>query len=230
MQVLDVGCGPGSITISIAQQIPTGHVTGVEYVSDPLDGARELAKANGVSNVTFQEGDIHALPFQDNTFDVVHAHQVLQHIADPIQALREMRRVVKEGGIVACRESAELSWYPENPGIAIWRQITETMQRAKGGSPHPGRMIHVWARDAGFEHSKIKKSAGAWCFGSDEERAYWGGSMQARAMSSGFAKSAVGEGFAQKDDLEIIAAGWKDFVENQNAWFGLLHGEILCWK
>ena len=230
MQVLDVGCGPGSITISIAKQIPIGHVTGVEYVTDPLEGARELAKAEGVSNIAFQEGNIHALPFADNSFDIVHAHQVLQHIADPVHALREMRRVAKKGGIVACRESAELSWYPESAGISKWREVTECMQRAKGGNPHPGRMIHVWAREAGFSSTDVQKSAGAWCFGSDEERAYWGGSMEERARSSGFAKSVVEEGFADPGDLEIIARGWREFVEDQDAWFGLLHGQILCWK
>lgn len=230
MKILDVGCGPGSITISLAKEVPNGHVTGVECVSDPLEGARILAQEQGVSNVTFQEGNIHALPFGDDTFDVVHAHQVLQHIENPVQAIQEMRRVVKKGGIVACRESAELSWYPDSVRIAKWREITERMQRAKGGHPHPGRMIHVWAREAGFESGRVKRGAGAWCFGSDEERAYWGGSMEARARSSGFAKSVVEEGYAGPKDLEVIANGWKEFVDDKDAWFGLLHGEIVCWK
>ena len=230
MKILDVGCGPGSITISLAKHVPSGHVTGVEYVPDPLEGARALAQAEDVSNITFQEGNIHALPFGDNIFDVVHAHQVLQHIADPVHALKEMRRVAKDGGIVACRESAELSWYPESVGIAKWREVTERMQLAKGGNPHPGRMIHVWAREAGFDSGSVKRSAGAWCFGSDGERAYWGGSMEERARSSGFAKNVVEEGFAEPGDLEVIARGWRQFVEDEDAWFGLLHGEILCWK
>ncbi|EKV06688.1 UbiE/COQ5 methyltransferase, putative [Penicillium digitatum] len=230
MRILDVGCGPGSITVSLAIQVPSGQVTGVELVSDPLESARALAQAEGVSNITFQEGNIHALPFEDNTFDVVHVHQVLQHIADPIHALKEMRRVAKDGGIVACRESAELSWYPESVGIAKWREVIKNMQLAKGGSPHPGRMIHVWAREAGFDRGRVERSAGAWCFGSDEERAYWGGSMEERARSSGFAKQVVEEGFANLEDLEIIAKGWRQFVRDEDAWFGLLHGEILCWK
>jgi ubiquinone/menaquinone biosynthesis C-methylase UbiE len=66
-------------------------VVGVEYVSDPLDGARSLAASEGVTNVRFQVADIHDLPFPENTFDVVHAHQVLKHIADPVQAFKEMR-------------------------------------------------------------------------------------------------------------------------------------------
>lgn len=230
MQILDVGCGPGSITIDFAKHVPQGHVTGTEYVSDPLSKAQELAASAGVTNITFQVGDIHALPFADNTFDIVHAHQVLQHISDPVQALSEMRRVVKEGGIVAARESAELSWYPENEGIALWRAVTEKMQRAKGGCPHPGRMIHVWAVRAGFERGRVVASTGSWCFSEDQEREYWGGSMEERARDSGFARIAVEEGFASGEELERIARGWREFVRDEEGWFGLFHGEILCWK
>ena len=230
MKILDVGCGPGSITVSLATHVPSGSVTGVEYVPDPLDVARAHATTTGVTNVTFQEGDIHALPFEDGSFDVVHAHQVLQHVRDPVHALREMRRVVREGGIVACRESAELVWYPENEGIALWKAVTERMQGAKGGNAHPGRMIHVWACEAGFERERVVRSTGSWCFSSPEERRYWGGSMGERARSSGFAKGAVEEGFANVEDLERIADGWRAFVEDEDGWFGLLHGQSLCWK
>lgn len=86
--ILDVGCGPGSITTDLTRKVPKGRVVGVEYVSNPLYGARALACSKGVTNVKFDVGDIHNLP--ENTFDVVHAHQVLQHIADPVQAFKEM--------------------------------------------------------------------------------------------------------------------------------------------
>lgn len=230
MRILDVGCGPGSISIDLAKHVPSGHVTGVEYVPDPLDGARDLAAAAGVTNISFEVGEIHHLKYPDNSFDVVHVHQVLQHIADPVQALCEMRRVVKTGGIVAARESASFTWYPELEGIRMWKDVVGRMQRAKGGNPHPGRYIHVWAQKAGFERGRIQKSAGSWCFSSPEERAYWGGSMEERARSSGFAKTAVQKGYASQEELEKIALGWKAFVEDQDAWFGMLHGEILCWK
>ncbi|PGH12514.1 hypothetical protein AJ79_04258 [Helicocarpus griseus UAMH5409] len=229
-KILDIGCGPGSISIDFARRAPQGHVTGIEYVPDPLTQARELASSQGVTNVEFAVGDIHALAYPDDTFDIVHVHQVLQHIADPVQALREMRRVAKPGGIVAARESASMTWYPENRGIEQWLDVTTRMGAAKGGNPHPGRMIHVWAEKAGFYRSKIKKSAGAWCFSSPEERRYWGGSMGDRAKSSGFSRMAIKERFASEEELQTISAGWKEFVEAEDGWFGLMHGEILCWK
>lgn len=229
--ILDIGCGPGSISVDFARHVPQGHVTGVEYVSSPLEQARALASSEGITNITFQTGDIHALPFGDNSFDIVHVHQVLQHIADPVQALREMRRVAKcDGGIVAARESAEYVWYPENEGVRAWWALTEKLSERKGCTACCGRRIHVWAKEAGFKDEEIKTGAGAWCFSSPEERAYWGGSMEDRARDSGLARMAVDAGLASKEDLEGMARGWRQFVEDDNGWFSVLHGEIICRK
>ncbi|OJJ55629.1 hypothetical protein ASPSYDRAFT_48835 [Aspergillus sydowii CBS 593.65] len=234
LKVLDVGCGPGSITVDLAQLVgPDGHVTGIEYVPDPLDDARALVKARGLdawNNVDFRVGDVHALEFGDEEFDVVHVHQVLQHIADPVQALREMRRVVKKGGVVSVRESDSMSWYPENAGIRGWLELTGRMGKAKGGNPHPGRYIHVWAVEAGFQRERVGRSAGTWCFSTPEEREYWGESMAKRMESSGLSEGAIEGGFAKKEDLEGIARGWREWVREEDGWFGLMHGQILCWK
>lgn len=230
MTILDVGCGPGTITIDMASLVPHGHITGVEYKPEPLEEAQAAAAAQNTTNVSFKVGDIHSLPFEDNTFDIVHAHQVLQHISDPVSGLREMRRVTKPGGLVASRESASFTWYPDSAGLDAWMRLTTKMGKAKGGDPHPGRFIHVWAVEAGFARADITTSAGSWCFSSDEEREYWGGSMEGRIRGSGFRDMALGEGFATSEDLEEIARGWRAFREDPNAWFGLLHGEMLCRK
>ncbi|RAK96937.1 class I SAM-dependent methyltransferase [Aspergillus ibericus CBS 121593] len=230
MKILDIGCGPGSITIDFARHVPTGHVTGLEYVADPLPHARALATAANLTNITFLVGDIHALPFASDTFDLVHVHQVLQHIADPIQALREMRRVAKPGGIIAARESSAMSWYPENKGIGEWWEVTNRMGRARGGNPHPGNRIHVWAEEAGLGRERMRRSAGAWCFSTGEERRYWGGSMAGRARESGFVELALREGFVDREGLGRIVRGWEEFVDCEEGWFGVLHGEIVCFK
>lgn len=231
MTILDIGCGPGSISIDFARHVPYGQVTGVEYVSDPLDQARDLAAREGIANIDFRVGDIHNLDFPDNTFDIVHVHQVLQHISDPIQALREMRRVAKaNGGIVAARESAQLLWYPENKGIAQGQELRARVAHAKGGNPNPGRLIHTWAKQAGFKRAQIQTSTGTWCFSTPEERKYWGGTMGARVTGSGFATAVVDEGYATMEELEDIARGWKDWVDDEDGWFVVTHGEILCWQ
>lgn len=228
LRVLDIGCGPGSLTIDLAKHTPDGQVIGIDYVPDPLDQARLAATQAGVNNVEFEVGDIHSLDFPDDTFDIVHAHQVLQHISDPIKALQEMRRVAKPGGIVAIRESAAMTWYPESPGIGAWRDLVGRVMRGRGANPDPGNRLQKWACDAGFERRNITCSTGSWCFSSPEERAYWGGSMAERVLSSGFSKNALEGGYSSPVILEGIAQGWRDFVEDENAWFSVLHGQAIC--
>lgn len=95
LDLLDVGCGPGTITLDLAQAVGSGRVVGLDQVAAPLEGARAAAAARGDERTTFEVGDVYALPFEDDSFDVTHAHQVLQHVADPVAALREMARVTR---------------------------------------------------------------------------------------------------------------------------------------
>ncbi|CAO3565966.1 unnamed protein product [Mortierella alpina] len=228
MSILDVGCGPGSISVDLAKRVPHGKVVGIEYTPEPLADARSFAAQEGVTNAEFQVGDIHSLDFPDDTFDIVHAHQVLQHVADPVLALQEMRRVCKPGGIVAARESILPTWYPESPGLVAYWELQTRMARLKGGNPHPGNHIHTWAMKAGFERSQITCSAGTWCFSTPEERRYWGGTMEERTLSSAYATIALEMNLATQEELKGLAKAWRDWVEDENGWFALLHGEMIC--
>src|SRR3984957_6621919 len=121
MTLLDVGCGPGTITADLAALVAPGRGVGLERAEGVLAQAGAAAAAKGVANhVEFAVGDVHALHFPDDTFDVVHAHQVLQHVADPVQALRELRRVCVPDGIVAARDAdyAGFTWFPLLPTLA----------------------------------------------------------------------------------------------------------------
>lgn len=228
MKILDVGCGPGSITVDLAKHVHRGHVTGLEYMPEPLEQARSIAASQEVSNVDFMVGDVHALPFEDGTFDVVHAHQVLQHVRDPVQALREMKRVARDGGLVAVRESASMSWYPQLLALAEWKDLHTRVSKAKGGNPDPGSWIHVWAKDAGFSTESIRCSAGSWCFASKDEREWWSGIWVDRVLESGFKDVAIQGHHCEESDLGRIAEGWRAWGMDEDAWFGIMNGEILC--
>ncbi|MGH3151677.1 MAG: class I SAM-dependent methyltransferase, partial [Streptosporangiaceae bacterium] len=80
-RLLDVGCGPGTITADLAAR--AGEVVAIDAAEDILGQARAEADQRGQANVTFQPGDVYHLDFPDGSFDVVHAHQVLQHLSDP---------------------------------------------------------------------------------------------------------------------------------------------------
>lgn len=230
MSILDVGCGPGTITADLAKLVPQGKVIGLEYAPDVLDQARSHAEEGGVKNIEFAVGDVHALKYPDATFDVVHAHQVLQHIHDPVQALREMRRVTKPGGIVAARDSdySMFTWFPEVEGMDYWQKTYLQVARANGGEPNAGRRIHAWAREAGFSRSDIKASSSVWCYSTPDEVAWWSNLWAERTLKSNFAKTATGRGLASQEDLDRIARIWQEWGAKEDAWFAVPSGEILC--
>ncbi|KAH6675321.1 S-adenosyl-L-methionine-dependent methyltransferase [Plectosphaerella plurivora] len=233
MKILDIGCGPGTITVDIAaNHVPQGHVTGLERESGVLEQARALAKEKGVQNVDFVVGDANALEFGDDTFDVVVCHQVLQHVKDPVGILREMRRVTKKGGIVAAREAdfGFLVWYPEVDGMKEWQTMYGNTARANGGEPLAGRMLHAWAKKAGFDAEAISCESSTWCYSKKEEIAWWSGLWAERTVASSFAKTAIENGTGTQENLEHASNAWKAWGREEDAWFSIAHGEIICRK
>ena len=231
-RVLDVGCGPGTITIDIARLVPEGHVTGIEpaEAENVLAGARSLAAEQGVHNVDFAVGDVYALEYPDATFDVVHAHQVLQHVGDPVKALREMRRVAKPGGFIAVREADSSSkiCYPYSDEISSYWKLFQDISRANGGEPDAGRRLHVWAKQAGFDPAGISCSSSTWCHYTPEQRAWWGNLWAERILASKFASNAKKYGLADDETLKKHADTWKTWAADDDGWFSLTHGEIIA--
>ncbi|MFJ4918800.1 methyltransferase domain-containing protein [Streptomyces sp. NPDC088725] len=228
LDVLDVGCGPGTITAGLAGLVAPGTVTAVDASEGVLGKAREAVRAAGVDNVRFAVADVHALEFPDDSFDVVHAHQVLQHVGDPVQALREMRRVCRPGGIVAARDAdyGAFTWFPGIPALDGWLDLYRRVARANGGEPDAGRRLLSWAREAGF--TDITPTATAWCFATTEDRAWWSGLWADRTVASVYAELAVGGGHASSGRLTEIAEAWRDWGSRADGWFMVPHGEILC--
>lgn len=230
MRILDVGCGPGTISIDFAKLVPQGHVVGVENTPEVLVEARASAAAQGVTNIEFIVGDIHALDFPDGTFDIVHTHQVLQHISDQVGALREMKRVTKSGGLVATRESemSTMTWFPENDALVRWRDLHIRVGRALGGEPHAGRRLVSWAMQAGFARKDITASSTSWCFSDAEDRAWWSVMWADRILDSSFPQRVLDGGHATQADLEKMALAWRKWGEEGDGWHAFMHGEVLC--
>ncbi|KAI0632271.1 methyltransferase type 11 [Trametes polyzona] len=231
MKLLDIGCGPGTITADFAAILTEGHVTGLEVPdSDILDKARANATARGLTNISFVTGNALDLPFPDGTFDVIHSHQVLQHVGDPILALKEMRRVTKPGGIVATREAdfSGMAWYPEVEGMESWRQSYIKVARGNGGEPDAGRRLHVWAKAAGYPRESITLSVGTWCYYTPEDRAWWSGLWADRLVSSNYATSALRQGVYTEEGLKRDAEAWRRWGADEDGWFTLIHGELIA--
>ena len=222
MSLLDVGCGPGTITADLAGRVR--QVTAIDTSADIITTAASRAP----ENVTFAVGDVHALDFADGTFDVVHAHQVLQHVADPLGALREMGRVCRPGGIVAARDSdyQAFTWYPQLTELDEWLALYRRVARHNGGEPDAGRRLLSWAQQAGF--TDVTATSSTWCFATPEDRGWWGGMWAERIRASAIADHALAAGFATTEQLDRISAAWKAWADAPDGWISILHGEVLC--
>lgn len=228
MRLLDVGCGPGTITVDLARRVAPGEVLGIDPSAAVLDLAR--GEAAGASNVGFEQADVMALPFADDSFDVVHAHQVLQHLGDPVGALREMRRVTRPGGLVAVRDSdyAAMTWFPASDGLDEWLELYHEVTAANGAEADAGRRLYSWVLAAGFDPADVVPGADTWCYATPEERAWWSGLWAERVTSSDFARQAVEHGLADDVALESLAEAWRAWGTAEDAWFAILHGQVLA--
>lgn len=228
MSLLDVGCGPGTITVDLARLVAPGAVTAVEITPEALQVARAEAARRQQPNITFAVGDVQSLDLADAVFDVVHAHQVLQHVADPVAALREMRRVCRPGGLVAARDGdyAAFIWFPALPELDEWLSLCRRMARAAGGEPDAGRRLLSWARAAGF--TDVTATSSTWCFATPEDRGWWGEMWAQRVTESDLARRAVAAGAATEADLRRISDAWRTWAAAEDGWLSILHGEILC--
>ncbi|KIW33620.1 uncharacterized protein PV07_00456 [Cladophialophora immunda] len=232
LTLLDVGAGSGTISVSFAQLIPDGHVTGVDLNPDILPRARAVAEMAGVENIDFQQGSVYKLPFADETFDVTCCHQVLIHIGTPWDALREMLRVTKRGGIVAAREGdyeTECVW-PDLPYLSKFHKLMAGLMSAGGGTPTAGRQLVSWALKAGAEPSQITLSYSPSSYDTPSRRKICsqglcdqlrGGSMRAKALKFGL---------GSEDDFEQMAAAWEEWAKRDDASLAMLNGEILVQK
>jgi ubiquinone/menaquinone biosynthesis C-methylase UbiE len=227
-RLLDIGCGPGTITADLAGLVAPGEVTATEPVPDALDTARDHAQRCGRDNVDFAVADAHALQFSDDTFDVVHAHQVLQHLSDPVAALAEMRRVCKPGGVVAARDSdyATFIWYPASAELDDWLRLYRQAARVNGGEPDAARHLLAWAHAAGFDD--VTATTSTWCFATPTDRAYWGGMWADRILHSELAGQLLRDDAADQAKLQAISAAWQDWADDPDGWMSMLHGEIVC--
>ncbi|KAI0491113.1 ubiE/COQ5 methyltransferase [Xylaria cf. heliscus] len=229
-RILDVGCGPGSITIDLAQLVPQGSVIGVDSSDDVVSQARELARERGVEgNLTFQRQDANELPFGDGEFDIVYCHQVLHHVHDPVAILKEMIRVTRKGGFVAAREVdyGSTAWYPELPGIQKWEDVHMAIFKSNGVQPRAGRYVKAWASEAGVPYEDITFSWGLWNY-QDDEAVIWSKSWADRALQSSYAGTSLKKGFATQEELDHISDTWRKWGEAKGAFIIIPHGEILC--
>ena len=228
MRLLDVGCGPGTITIDLASRVAPGPVVGIDRESGVIIEARQLLQGGNPADVEFKAGDVYSLEFGDQSFDVVHAHQVLQHLTDPVAALGEMQRVLRPGGILAVRDSdyGGFVWAPADRLLDRWLDLYHDVCRQNGADADAGRYLLGWVRAAGFD--ELQASSSTWTFADPRDRAWWGGLWAERVLNSSFAEQAVEYRLSSREELLSISRSWREWAEQEDGFFVVLHAELIA--
>jgi ubiquinone/menaquinone biosynthesis C-methylase UbiE len=228
MTLLDVGCGPGTITTDLAARVAPGSVIGVDREPAVVAQATRSLVGGNVGNVQFKQADVYSLEFDDQSFDVVHAHQVLQHLTDPVAALVEMRRVLRRDGILAVRDSdyGGFVWAPTDPLLDRWMQLYHDVCRRNGADADAGRHLLSWARAAGFD--EIVATSSTWTFADAATRRWWGGLWAERVTRSSLAEQAVDYQLSTEAELQAISRSWLRWADEDDAFFAVLHVELIA--
>jgi SAM-dependent methyltransferase len=216
--LLDLGCGPGTITAGLAEAVAPGSTVGVDLMPGRPDDA---------PGVTFVTANVHELPFEDASFDAIFACCLLQHLADPLAAVREARRVARPGAVIGL---VDADWggqlmYPQDP------RLDQAMVVAAGlrpnTSPYVGRQLRSLLAEAGFSRpegfARVSVEAST-------EQTLAVGTFSARGYSDDAAvERAVELGVASAAEMAEYADAWRAWGEHPGAFLARLWCEAIAW-
>ena len=156
MRLIDCGCGPGSITVDLAQAVAPGDAIGIDLRADALTQGRTLARERGIANLAFQAASVYQLPYADDSFDAAFACAVLQHLSAPVAALREIRRVLRPGGVVGIVDgsSAITFRYPTSPLLEAWDKLRVLQREHNTERSSDALQLRALLREAGFARTQ----------------------------------------------------------------------------
>ncbi|OCT50102.1 putative methyltransferase [Cladophialophora carrionii] len=230
--VLDLGCGPGTITRGFCSYVPQGKVIGIDAAESVIEQALSSAPTAKYPNLSFQVGDITArLPFNDGSVDVVYTSQTILHLPAPVAVMKEAHRVLKPGGMLAMRETDSMVWHPSSAGteaycVALGKAVPPGAQ----GSG-TGRRLHVWAKEAGFSAAKMQVGTGGMCYAAPDLSRWWA-DVHVQRLRGEVGKKWLEDLKLVRDQngIDEMVAGLKAWGDNEQAWYAAFQGEVICWK
>lgn len=227
MNLLDLGCGPGTITMGLAEAVHPGEVHGIDMEDTQIALAQAAAEASNHTNAKFQVGNALSLPYEDETFDVVHAHAVIMHIPDTKAAMAEAKRVLKPGGILATRDLiGESSFFePGREGLReAWATFT-TLMRGNGAHPEIGKEMKGVMRDAGF--TDIRCSASFDSYGTPADLDFYYAFVIDWFFSEQLIERVTGLGIATREKFDFWRSELDNWRDSPSAFGALAFGECV---
>jgi ubiquinone/menaquinone biosynthesis C-methylase UbiE len=228
MRLLDCGCGPGTITIGFAQHLSPGEAVGTELEEAHVAIARENAARQGITNVSFEPGDLYQLPFADASFDAVFISAVLSNLREPLRGLREAYRVLKPGGVIGIKEFDHGGdiYFPQEPGVNKYGDLYVRLRRENGHDPELGRKIGDLLSRAGF--SELQLSAIYESFTGDDARGF--AEVSIGMLAEKWSDEFQSRGWATDDDIQEMISGWNAFSNTPGAIFAAAWCEAVARK
>ncbi len=195
-----------------------------------VEQARAGALETVISDVEYEANSIYDTGYDDASFDAAYAHQVLQHLGEPVKVLEEAKRVLKPGGICAVRE---VDWgtsalWPPDDRLTKFFDVYNRVAERNGGDAFAGRRLKQWFTEAGF--SDLVVTTSTWTFSEDNGLKWWGEQWAERILSSDIAKRAVEYGISTESDLAEISQGWVDWVQAEGAFYAFMQVEVVGTK
>ena len=230
MDLLDVGCGPGSITLGLARAVAPGHVIGIDHDKKHIQAARAMAVDNGVDNISFEIGDALNLPFDNCAFEAVYENDLFTHLAqNAVRAAREAYRLLKEGGILAARDVDVQSavWGNQSEPIKELDRLMIAWQRERGSDVTLGKRLPAILREAGFIH--IGKSVSADSKG-DPESVQSHTQITLNLLDGPFGKAILDNGWGDKATVERLKGAIRAWGGHPDSFFANVHVEVIGWK
>ena len=209
IRLLDCGCGPGSVTVGLAARVAPGEAIGLDLQPAHLDRARALASEKGISNLRFELGSVYDLPCPDASVDVVFAHTLVMHLAEPLRALKEMRRVLKPGGLVGIADDdmQTMLWEPMTPLLSEVQRIFRLVVEHHGGDVYRARHHRQLMRDAGFARTIAGTSLGTMgVYGTEEDTRGYAAWFVEQLSTASFIELVTSQGWADLGKLEALKA------------------------
>lgn len=230
IDVLDVGCGVGSIALDLAPTIAPGRIVGVDADEGQLEAARRSAAERGIDNATFVTASVYELPFEDSTFDVVYANAVLMYVREQVRALAEMRRVLRSSGVAAVTDDdlGTVVISPERPELRLAPRLFERAVAHEGGNARYSRHLRTLMLEAGFARTEGVAHAPE-VYGDLAATRWFAEFAVGLFTAPSMADMVVGEGWATGEELDAVIAAVREWSELPDAFAAWLYCGALGW-
>lgn len=230
MELLDLGCGPGTITLGLARAVAPGAVTGLDHDEEHVDAARALAAERGVPDVEFRTGDVRAMPFPDASFDVVFENNLFVHLAeDAPVAAREAHRVLRPGGFLAARDTdvGAAVWGGQSAPMRRFDALFEAWERSRGSEIGLGRRLPGILHDAGFAATTVTVSADT---RGTPETVRSQAEMMTTLLDGEVGRFALERALAGEEELGEMRKAIVEWAGRPDAFFANVHVEVVARK